>query len=157
NVPGQEHRRPRGRLLFRRGVDLLEDRLRLGFVRPTQQHHAAATVDRGLDGVQQLPQVGNQVGFVDDHQRGVVGVARSRGKGQPARSVRVAPASRWHLNPVAHYVPDSLLLVQRALLRLCAARADLFAVLALPEHYHEEDATAYVDRLTSPTLEVVVP
>ena len=40
------------------------------------------------------------------------------------------------------YPPDVLLDVQRALLRMCAARGDLLAVLSLPEHYRAADAVA---------------
>ena len=42
------------------------------------------------------------------------------------------------------------LAVQRALLRMCGARGDLFAVLALPEHFREEEAIDYVSQLKSP-------
>jgi hypothetical protein len=42
---------------------------------------------------------------------------------------------------------DTLLSIHRALLRLCAARGDLFAVLALPEHFREEYSVTYVERL----------
>ena len=45
--------------------------------------------------------------------------------------VRVSGASRWQLRAVQDYTPHTLLAVQRALLRLCAARGDLLAVLAL--------------------------
>ena len=51
--------------------------------------------------------------------------------------VRVAAARRWQLQTVQAYNPDTLLAVQRALLRLCAARGDLLAVLGLPEHYRD--------------------
>src|SRR5262249_44876287 len=37
--------------------------------------------------------------------------------------------------------------VHRALLRLCAARGDILAVLALPEHFHEDDMLGYVAEL----------
>jgi hypothetical protein len=71
--------------------------------------------------------------------------------------LQIAPPSRWHLDPVDSYSDATLLAVQRGMLRLCAARADLLAVLALPEHYRETNATQHVDRLTSsagPALEV---
>jgi hypothetical protein len=59
-------------------------------------------------------------------------------------------AGGWRLKPEGAYSPDTLLVVQRALLRLCAARGDLSAVLALPEHYREDQALAHVATLTSP-------
>lgn len=50
-----------------------------------------------------------------------------------------------------------LLQVQRALLRMCAARGDLLAVLALPEHYREDDAIAYVGLLAPSAQPVFDP
>lgn len=47
--------------------------------------------------------------------------------------------------------PDATLLaVHRALVRLCAARGDLLAVLSVPLHYHEDDVLDHVARLRSP-------
>ncbi|HSF33653.1 MAG TPA: hypothetical protein VLK82_24705, partial [Candidatus Tectomicrobia bacterium] len=65
--------------------------------------------------------------------------------------VRIAPAERWQLLPMSSYAPTTLLAVQRSLLRLCAARGDLMAVLSLPEHYREDEALAYVETLKSTT------
>jgi hypothetical protein len=62
-------------------------------------------------------------------------------------AVQVAPATRWLVEPVDEYVPDTLLSVQRALLRLCAARGDMLAVLGLPRHYREDDAIAHASTL----------
>lgn len=55
-------------------------------------------------------------------------------------AVRVATKSGFRLNAETGYQPDALLAVQRALLRLCAARGDLFGILSLPEHYREDQA-----------------
>ena len=63
--------------------------------------------------------------------------------------VRVAAVADWQLQPLARYDPLTLLAVQRALLRLCAARGDLFAVLSFPEHYREDEALAHVETLKS--------
>jgi hypothetical protein len=63
--------------------------------------------------------------------------------------VRVAATRGWQLQAVQTYNPDTLLAVQRALLRLCAARGDLLAVLGLPEHYRTE-AIAHVETLKAP-------
>ncbi len=55
---------------------------------------------------------------------------------------------------------DVLLAVQRALLRMCAARGDIFAVLDLPEHFKKDEAVNYVSTLkatkglTAPTAQV---
>lgn len=65
-------------------------------------------------------------------------------------AVRVAPASGWRLRAEAEYDAGALQAVQRALLRLCAARADLLAVLTLPEHYREDKVLEHVALLKSP-------
>ena len=62
--------------------------------------------------------------------------------------VRTTQEATWELDDAPAYVPaETLLPVQRALLRMCAARGDLFAVLALPEHYRERAAIAHVQTL----------
>lgn len=61
--------------------------------------------------------------------------------------VRVRPASGWRSKPLKAYDPTVLLEVQCALLRMCAARGDLFAVLSLPEHYREEDSARHTGLL----------
>ncbi|MDQ1639070.1 MAG: hypothetical protein QOF62_2409 [Pyrinomonadaceae bacterium] len=63
--------------------------------------------------------------------------------------VRVASQSRWALKQEKDYTPDTLLAVQRALLRMCAARGDLFGVLTLPADYREDKAIEYVSVLKS--------
>jgi hypothetical protein len=64
-------------------------------------------------------------------------------------AVRVSPADPYHQSD--DYSPNTLLAVHRALLRMCAARGDLFAVLSLPEHYREDEAEAHVRLLKSPS------
>lgn len=63
------------------------------------------------------------------------------------KAVRVTSVNRWRINPEADYLPDTLLAVQRALLRMCAARGDLFALMSLPEHYRETLALDHVNTL----------
>src|SRR5262245_31154274 len=63
--------------------------------------------------------------------------------------VRVAAGLGWRMKSEEEYSAETLLAVQRALLRMCAARGDLCAALALPEHYREEDAVAHVEALRS--------
>jgi hypothetical protein len=70
---------------------------------------------------------------------------------------RVAPPGVWRARRADDYTADTLLGVQRALLRACAARGDLFAVLSLPSHYREDDARAHAAALTlqiRPTTDV---
>ena len=66
-----------------------------------------------------------------------------------SNGVRVAirPPQRWLLASVADYSNRMLLAVHAALLRLCAAQGDLFAVLALPEHYREDEAIGHANQL----------
>jgi hypothetical protein len=61
--------------------------------------------------------------------------------------VHTAPAARWLLDAAAVYDPAPLVELQLALLRMCAARGDMLAVLALPEHYREQAAVAHVSAL----------
>ncbi|MEO6588176.1 MAG: hypothetical protein ABIP06_02510 [Pyrinomonadaceae bacterium] len=59
------------------------------------------------------------------------------------------------------YKTDVLLAVQRALLRMCAARGDIFAVLDLPAHFEKDEAVKYIatlkngNDLTNKNLKVV--
>ena len=50
-------------------------------------------------------------------------------------------------DPEKKYSTDVLLAVQRALLRMCAARGDIFAVLDLPEHFGKDEAIGYIATL----------
>jgi hypothetical protein len=56
---------------------------------------------------------------------------------------------RWKIKDPSAYSSDELMEVHRALLRMCAARGDLFAVLSLPEHYRQGEAIRYVEALKS--------
>jgi hypothetical protein len=58
--------------------------------------------------------------------------------------VRITSANRWVVKKEEDYAPETLLAVQRALLRVCAARGDLLAALSLPEHYREDQSIAHV-------------
>lgn len=62
-------------------------------------------------------------------------------------TVRVASETRWALRGEAEFVPDTLLAVQRVMLRFCAARGDLFGVLSLPVEYREDKAIEHVTTL----------
>lgn len=61
-------------------------------------------------------------------------------------TVRVARQARWTLSQEP-YAPDTLLAVQRSLLRMCAARGDMFCVLSLPAEYREDKAIDHVNTL----------
>ncbi|MEK6302418.1 MAG: hypothetical protein AABO41_17035 [Acidobacteriota bacterium] len=68
-------------------------------------------------------------------------------------AVSVSPADSYHQSD--DYSTDTLLAVHRGLLRMCGARGDLFAVLALPEHYREDEAETYVRLLKSPSAKAI--
>ncbi len=61
-------------------------------------------------------------------------------------AVRVEDESRWIVDR-KNYSPDVLLAVQRSVVRMCAARGDLFGVLSLPEHYREDKALEHANLL----------
>jgi hypothetical protein len=68
----------------------------------------------------------------------------------PGLVVSVRPSEGWSANSSAkEIIPEPWMAVDRALLRMCAARGDLLAVLALPETYREADAIDYISRLKS--------
>ena len=69
--------------------------------------------------------------------------------------VRVTDSTGYVQTDADRYSPQTLLTVHRALLRMCAARGDLFAVLSTPEHYREDDAESYVKTLKSPTAPAI--
>lgn len=58
----------------------------------------------------------------------------------------IAAGSLYRLDP-APGMQATLATIHRALLRLCAARGDLMAVLSLPEHYREQEALLHVELL----------
>jgi hypothetical protein len=55
--------------------------------------------------------------------------------------------SAWQPVAPADYNPEPLLAVRLALLRICAAIGDQFALLSLPRHYRPSDAAAHVAAL----------
>lgn len=61
--------------------------------------------------------------------------------------LRIEAAGGWQVSPASEYQNGPLLLIHSALLRMCAARGDIFSVLALPMHYHERDAMAHTAQL----------
>jgi hypothetical protein len=68
-------------------------------------------------------------------------------------SVTVQPPSRRVANPAKAFNEGPLLAVHAALLRLCASRGDLLAVLSLPSHFRETDAASYPNDLRALTPE----
>lgn len=66
-------------------------------------------------------------------------------------SVRTDPSAGWKVDEAADYRDTDLLAIQRALVRLAAARGDCLAVLALPRHYRRHLAIDHVRRLKDET------
>jgi hypothetical protein len=71
--------------------------------------------------------------------------------------VRVGEGGGWRVRSLVRGFSFELLAVHRALLRLCAARGDLFAVLSLPEHFREDDAIAHVAALRPSAIPIFGP
>ncbi len=65
-------------------------------------------------------------------------------------AAHIGGATGWQLKPAEEFRTSTLLEVHCALLRMCAARGDLFAMLSLPEHYREGDAVRHVAGLKPP-------
>lgn len=66
-------------------------------------------------------------------------------------AVRIDPSAGWKIDEAADYRDTDLLAIQRALVRLAAARGDCLAVLALPRHYRQRLAIDHVRRLKDET------
>jgi hypothetical protein len=62
--------------------------------------------------------------------------------------VAVSRASQFVLRDATNYDAAPLLEIQRALLRMSAARGDLLAVLSLPEHFREDETLTHAAKLT---------
>lgn len=55
----------------------------------------------------------------------------------------------WLVNAPEDYVDNELLIVHQALLRFCAGRGDLFALLSLPHHYRDDDSLKHVKKVAA--------
>jgi hypothetical protein len=64
---------------------------------------------------------------------------------------RVPAGGGWRVRSPREYEDSALVAVHRLLLRVCAARRDIMAVLSLPQHYREDAAGAYVRLLGAPS------
>ena len=65
-------------------------------------------------------------------------------------AVAASPGLDFVAVPERDYRSDVLLDVQRALLRMCAARGDLLAILSVPEHFRANRVAQHVQELTEP-------
>ena len=64
-------------------------------------------------------------------------------------AARVTAIGGWRMRTDRQYRDDVLVAVHRLLLRMVSSRRDLMAVLSLPEHYRDDDATAHAQLLAS--------
>lgn len=71
----------------------------------------------------------------------------STGPWSASLAVGATPRPGATLRGLQEYTDGLLVSVHRALLRMCAARGDLFALLAVPEHYREQGAIAHAETL----------
>jgi Phage tail sheath protein subtilisin-like domain len=62
-------------------------------------------------------------------------------------AIRIGIATGWQQKKASDYDDRTLFDVQCALLRMSAARGDLFAVLSVPEHYRENETAAHALQL----------
>ena len=69
--------------------------------------------------------------------------------------VRLSGADGWRVRRPSEYRDDVMLAAHRMLLRCCAARRDVMAVLALPAHYRDDAAVAHVRLLGTPSARAV--
>jgi hypothetical protein len=97
--------------------------------------------DQGIEFVGRMP--GDYYYRVRARRAGLFGVWST------GQVIVVRLPARFALDRIDRYRATSLLSVHRALLRMCAARGDLFAVLTTPAHYLEQDAAAHADLLRS--------
>ncbi len=79
------------------------------------------------------------------HVRVQVGTASS--DWSDGKVVQVRASTQWRLNEPNAGTELILLIIQQALLRMCAARGDLFAVLALPDYFREDAAIRHITQL----------
>jgi hypothetical protein len=74
---------------------------------------------------------------------------RGKTAGPWSNIIRITPKTlgQMTLQAVAEYTNNDLLGIHRALMRLCAARGDMLAVLSVPRHFHQEEMLEYIAAL----------
>ena len=69
--------------------------------------------------------------------------------------VLIAAGATWQATRQEEYQSDTLRAVQLNLLRMCAARGDMFAVLSIPSHFREKESIDYALALRSPFSDAI--
>lgn len=69
--------------------------------------------------------------------------------------VRLSGADGWRVRRPSEYRDDVLLAAHRLLLRCCAARRDVMAILSLPVHYRDDAAISHARLLGAPSARAV--
>ncbi len=85
----------------------------------------------------------------DYYYRVRASVGRNGSQWSAPLAFRIGQSADARLERAAEYDDQTLLAIHRALLRMCAGRGDLFAVLSLPAHYREQDAVAHTAALAT--------
>jgi hypothetical protein len=65
----------------------------------------------------------------------------------PILRVTVSGEPHWEVDHSVQGMSRDLVQIHRAMLRMCGARGDIFAVLSMPERYREEQAIAHANEL----------
>lgn len=109
----------------------------------------AVTLYEGTD--ESITIYGRSIGDYYYHVRAIVGTNTSEwGDGIV---VQVFASANWAMNTVADDSAIAVLTdVQRALLRMCAASGEIFAILTLPQHYRADDAIDHITALQPGSL-----
>jgi hypothetical protein len=121
---------------------------------PDAEYELQESTDAGMAGAETLYRGPGRSFDVYGRPRGSIFYyqVRATGGGWSNRvRVRSTAPVGFELRAAAEYEAGPLLELQRALLRMCAARGDLLCVLGLPEHYREREAIAHAVALTGVT------
>jgi len=113
-------------------VDFLEEAVDPNFVTAAVKSHTSTgnVMIYGQPSGDYYYRVRRQVGSVSsDYSNGV--------------AIRIDVATGWKEHATVDYNDQTLFDVHRALVRMSAARGDLFAILAVPSHYRELQASAH--------------
>lgn len=94
-----------------------------------------------------LPIIGRQFGTYYYRVKAISG--RNFSDWSNGVAVLVSPASQWELTDEKSFNTGHLVNLQRAVLRMCSARGDLFAVFSLPRHFREKETIEHLSILRS--------
>lgn len=102
----------------------------------------------------QLPIVGRQMGNYYYRVKAICG--RNFSDWSNGVVVQVASVTQWETIEKLDYDATHLLMLQRSVMRMCAARGDLFAVFSLPHHFREAETLAHLSTLRGKSTETTL-